>query len=94
MIASLIALGKPNDAQIHRWACFERDLSAPHLRDYLRALPDFDDVEAEDRARVYTLSYPNVLPALHFSLEWPDLLTAAQLEARALRMLCDSPNRQ
>ncbi len=79
MIATLIALGKPDDAQAHRWACFERDLSIPHLRAYLRALPDFEDIEAEDRAKIYALSYPAVLSALHFCLEWPDLLTASQL---------------
>lgn len=79
MIATLTALNKPDDAQAHRWACFERDLSVPHLRDYLEGLPDFEDVEAEDRARIYILSYPAVLSALHFCLEWPDLLTASQL---------------
>ncbi|MEP0048324.1 MAG: DUF6880 family protein [Roseobacter sp.] len=79
MIATLTAPNKPDDAQALRWACFERDLSAPHLREYLKGLPDFEDVEAEDRARNYTLSYPAVLSALHFCLEWPDLLTASKL---------------
>lgn len=79
MIATLTALDKSDDVQAHRWACFERDLSAPHLRDYLKVLPDFEDVEAEDRARIYTLSYPAALSALHFFLEWPDLLSASQL---------------
>jgi hypothetical protein len=79
MIATLIALGKPDEAQTHHWTCFERDLSAPHLRAYLKALPDFEDVEAEDRAKSYALSYPTILSALRFCLEWPDLLTASQL---------------
>lgn len=52
MIATLTALNKTDDAQAHRWACFERDLSAPNLRDYLKFLPDFEDVEAQDRARI------------------------------------------
>ena len=79
MIATLIALDRQDDAQTHRWACFEDRLSLPHLRDYLKALPDFEDVEAEDRARQYALRYPDILPALHFCLEWPDLLTGSQM---------------
>ncbi|UWR21198.1 DUF6880 family protein [Sulfitobacter sp. S190] len=79
MIRALTALDRPVEAQTHRWSCFERDLSVHHLREYLRALPDFEDVEAEDRARRYILSYPAVLPALRFCLDWPDLLTASQL---------------
>lgn len=79
MIAALMALGRFDEAQAHRWTCFERDLSAPHLRDYLKALPDFEDVEAEEHARQYTLSQGDVLQALHFWLEWPDLFSASQV---------------
>ena len=50
-----------------------------HFQDYLRLLPDFEDVEAADKAKAQVLAYPNVSTALAFCLEWPDLLTAAQL---------------
>ncbi|WP_342069791.1 DUF6880 family protein [Yoonia algicola] len=83
-IATLIALGRVDDAQSHRWDCFIATLSMQHLRDYLRLLPDFEDVEAEDKAKTHVRAYPDVSTALTFCLEWPDLLTAAQvIEARA-----------
>ena len=78
-IASLTALGRVEAAQAHRWACFTATLNATHLRDHLKLLPDFDDVEAEDRAKAYVLAYPDTSAALQFCLDWPDLLTAAQL---------------
>lgn len=45
----LEALGRAEDAQTARWRCFERSLSATHLRAHLKRLPDFDDVEAEKK---------------------------------------------
>ena len=86
-IATLIALGRVDDAQSHRWDCFIATLSMQHLRDYLRLLPDFEDVEAEDKAKTHVRAYPDVSTALAFCLEWPDLLTAAQLiKARAYEL--------
>lgn len=83
-IATLTALGRAEATQAHHWTCFEARLSADHLRAHLKALPDFEDVEAEDRAKAYVLRYDDVLAALRFCLEWPDLRLAAQLvEARA-----------
>lgn len=83
-IASLVALGRIEDAQAHRWDCFCATLNMRHLRDYLHLLPDFEDVEAEDDAKAHVLDYANVSTALGFCLEWPDLLTAARLiETRA-----------
>jgi hypothetical protein len=49
----LDALGRSDDAQAVRWSCFERSLSPTHLRAYLKRLPDFDDIEAENRALDY-----------------------------------------
>ena len=83
-ISTLTVLGRHNGAQAHRWLCFENRLCVDHLRSFLKGLPDFEDVEAEDRARAYALTYPDVLRALHFCLKWSDLSTAAQLvKARA-----------
>ena len=42
-IAVLDALGRGDEAQTARWSCFERALSAEHLRAYLKRLPDFDE---------------------------------------------------
>ena len=78
-IAALLKLDRKTDAQTYRWACFETRLSGNHLRDFMKALPDFDDVEAEDRARQVVLAYPDAPHALHFCLTWPDLHTAAHL---------------
>jgi hypothetical protein len=78
-LATLEALGRTHDAQAHRWSCFTKTLDRPHLRKYLKGLPDFEDVEAEDKARAYVLAYPSFSTALQFFLEWPDLLSAAQL---------------
>ena len=72
-IEVLDALGRGDEAQADRWSCFERALSIPHLRAYLRRLPDFDDFEAEERALDYAQSYENPLRALSFLVLWPAL---------------------
>lgn len=78
-IAVLEALERAEEAQALRWRQFEETLSAPHLRTYLKQLPDFDDVEAEDLALDYARSYEDVHAALHFLTRWPDLNRAATL---------------
>lgn len=78
-IEALDALGRADEAQKARWSCFERSLSATHLRAYLKALPDFDDVEAEDRALDYAERYRSPLGALSFLASWPALDRAARL---------------
>jgi hypothetical protein len=75
----LEALGRTDDAQAARWRCFERLLSARHLRAYLKGLPDFDDVEAEKRALDYAQRSRNLLHALSFLVRWPALDRAANL---------------
>lgn len=75
----LDALGRTEDAQRVRWSCFERSLSADHLRAYLKRLPDFDDVEAEERALDYALRCSAPLQALFFLTAWPALDRAAKL---------------
>jgi hypothetical protein len=42
-------------------------------------LPDFEDVEAEDRAMRHALGFRNFSAALYFFHEWPDPAHAAQL---------------
>ncbi len=78
-IAALDALGRKQEAQALRWTLFERWLSATHLRAYLRGLPDFDDVEAEDRAMAHALAHPDRTLALGFLVGWPNLEAANRL---------------
>jgi hypothetical protein len=67
-IAALEALARQGEAQALRWSCVERLLSIRHLRDYLKALPAFEDAEAEERALDLVFAYPNfhlALPKTH-----------------------------
>src|SRR5688572_18076924 len=59
-------------------AAFEERLSE-NLRAYLKKLPDFEDVEAEDWAMRHALSFRNFSAALYFFHEWPNPAHAAQL---------------
>jgi hypothetical protein len=73
------ALERKDEAQAFRWQCFERALNSTHLRAYLKRLPDFADVEAEERAMSYALKFPSVHQALAFLVSWPALDKAAGL---------------
>jgi len=78
-ISVLDAMGRKEDAQAFRWACFERDLGADYLRAYLRRLPDFDDIEAEEKAVAIAMADPELLAALRFFLDWQSPDRAAEL---------------
>ena len=65
------------EAQAFR--CFQRFFDATHLRDYLKRLPDFEDVEAEERALRFVRASRNFHDALWFLVHWPDLDRAANL---------------
>lgn len=75
----LDAEGRRQEAQDLRWALFERDLSAPILRDYLSRLPDFDDVEALDRAFAHAAAHPDFEAAMCLLMDWPAHREAASL---------------
>ena len=77
-IDALEALGCPEDAQQHRWACFERFLSTAHLKAYLRGLSDFDAIGAEEQALDHAQRFSNPYGALTFLTSWPDLDGAAK----------------
>ena len=77
-IDALNALGRGDEAQAARWSCFERSLSARHLRDHLKRLPEFDDFEAEERALGYAERYGSLLQAISFLISWPSLDRAAR----------------
>jgi hypothetical protein len=73
------ALGRREEAQALRWKAFRRWLTPQHLRLYLRDLPDFDDVEAEDQAVAHALAHPDRNLALSFLVSWPNLEAANRL---------------
>ncbi|MFK0299606.1 DUF6880 family protein [Brevundimonas sp. NPDC090276] len=89
----LDAEGNRQEAQDLRWSLFERDLSASVLRDYLSRLPDFDDVEALDRAFAHAATHPDFEAAMRLLMDWPVHREAAALvlarprEARQARPL-------
>ena len=78
-IEALDATGRHDEAQRLRWAAFEERLSTTPLRAYLKRLPDFEDVEAEDRAMQHALGFGSFAVALNFFRDWPDPARAAQL---------------
>lgn len=81
---ALDGVGRPDDAQAIRWQAFETHLEPEALRDYLKVLPDFDDIEVEEKALDGLLTHPGFHSVLSFFLDWPDLPRAAHLiESRA-----------
>ncbi len=82
-IACLLALDRLEDAQDHRWSCFCRTLNSGMLRDYLKVLPDFDDLEHEEAAKAHAMEFGDATAALAFLMAWPDHRRAgALIEAR------------
>ena len=81
-IEVLEARGQGDLAQDMRWAGFERGLSVERLRDFLKRLADFDDVEAEDKALAYAEDFHDLHAALDFLIRWPAWDRAARLVLR------------
>ncbi len=71
--------GETAAAHEERWAAFERTLSADQLRRFLKALPDFDDVEAADRAFEVAARRADFAEGLAFLMDWPALPEAAAM---------------
>lgn len=78
-IAALEALGRGEEAQALRWACFAATLSGEHLRAHLKRLADFDDVEAEGRALALAAGFTPFEVALDFLVGWPAAEQAAAM---------------
>ena len=93
-IEVLEALGRHTDAQQQRWTCFEQSLSAEHLRAYLERLPDFDDMEAEERALNHARNFKNPLLALSFLVSWTALDRTSVASQPALDRAADLIVRQ
>lgn len=83
--------GKTEELKAHLRRTFEQTLSAPCLRKYLKLLPDFDDIEAEEAALDFAEAYPHLGAAISFLVNWPSLDRAARIVmARAEELNGDS----
>lgn len=78
-LAVMEALGMAEAAQAFRWDCFARALDPSPLREYLKRLPDFEDIAAEDRALALAEGDGSVHRGLWFLIHWPALDRAAAL---------------
>lgn len=78
-VETLDALGRSDDAQAYRLSCFEQSLNDAHLRAFLKRLPDFEDIEAEEKAFAFAQAFADVHRALAFFLRWPSPAEAAKL---------------
>ncbi|MEP7455027.1 DUF6880 family protein [Phyllobacterium sp. SB3] len=76
---TLEKLDRKDEAQSLRWQWFEQSFHEEHLRAFLKRLPDFDDMEAEEKALSHVAAYPDAHQALRFLLTWPHLEKAARL---------------
>ena len=70
-IEVLEAEGRMDEAAAARWRAFERELSADLLRAILERLPDFEDVEAADRAFALAAADDAFWKGLAFLMSWP-----------------------
>ena len=78
-LQALAILGRKEEAQAQRRQMFERWLDSDALRAWLKALPAFEDFEAERQALDFVMAHPDAELALHFLIAWPDLTRAAKL---------------
>ncbi len=78
-IDALAATGQAEHAQRLRWTAFEDRLSIDRLRAYLKALPDFEDVLAAERAMEHALRFSGFSTALAFFQAWPEVRYATRL---------------
>lgn len=81
-LTALEKLGRKEEAQTQRRAIFERWLDAVALRSWLKALPAFEDFEAERQALDVAVDHRDATFALEFLIAWPDLTRAAKLVHR------------
>ena len=75
----LETLGRSEEAQQFRLESFEQSLNDTLLREYVKRLPDFDDIEAEERAFAFVQTVPDANRALYFFLQYPSLTEASKL---------------
>ena len=71
--------GKTDELKAHLWNGFEQGLSVSSLRKYLKLLPDFEDIEAEEAALDFAEAYPHLGAAISFLVDWPSHDRAARV---------------
>ncbi|MBM3606177.1 MAG: hypothetical protein FJX25_16065 [Alphaproteobacteria bacterium] len=66
-------LGKMDELKEHLWNAFQQNLSGHSLRRYLKLLPDFEDIEAEEKALgiAEAFSDTDTDAAISFLVNWP-----------------------
>ena len=84
---ALEALGRSDEAQAQRWDFALLELSGRHLRDYLKRLPAFEDMPAEEKALDLVAEHDDLEEALWFLLHWPEPHRAARLVLAAPKPL-------
>ncbi len=72
-------LGKRDELKAHLWETFEHTLSAASLKKYLKLLPDFDDIEVEEKALDLAENHPHLGGAISFLIDWPARDRAAKI---------------
>ncbi|MBU3034084.1 DUF6880 family protein [Tritonibacter mobilis] len=77
--ACLEALGEEDALRSAMWFRFETKLCAETLRRYLSRLPDFDDDEALEDARIHVRTHLDLVQGLIFCVTWPDPALAADM---------------
>ncbi len=78
-IEALEKSGEAERAQAARRTAFELTLSAQRLRDYVKSLPDFDDVVATDELLAFAAGHKDFSAALRLFMDWPSHSDAARL---------------
>ena len=71
--------GRTADLIEHLWLSFTETLDADSLRKLLKSLPDFEDVEAEEKALDHVEVFPDLETAIDFLVSWPALACAARM---------------
>jgi Family of unknown function (DUF6880) len=77
--ACLERQGKTDELKAHLWDSFQQTLSDRGLRAYLKLLPDFDDIEAEEKALDLAVDHPHLGAAINFLIRWPAHERAARV---------------
>lgn len=72
-------LGRSDDLRQHLWDSFSQRLDEQALRKYLKLLPDFEDLDAEEEALTLAEQFPDIATAVNFLLKWPSATLAARV---------------
>jgi hypothetical protein len=86
-LLALEKLQRTGMAQAERRQIFERWLDRDALRTWLKALPAFQDFEAEQQSLDFVVDHSDAALALEFLIAWPDLKRAAKLVLQRLDQL-------